>query len=149
MEERYARGAAFFRRWMMGLFTFTMMMKTESIKKSRVMEIRTFCMQTLKQAGCQVLATLVSPCRHRVCPAKLCKIVPLSGTSVSNLHTIDAMPSLPVMVQLRLRHLPRVPLENNQLFPDGELRLSRKRNRLQRFPSVQIPCRKTVPVKME
>ena len=43
-EERYARRAAFLRRLMMGLFTFTMMMKTERITKSLFKEIRTFCM---------------------------------------------------------------------------------------------------------
>ena len=55
MKERYAQGAAFFRRCKMGLFTFTMMMKTVRITKSLVMEIRIFCMLELKQAPYQCI----------------------------------------------------------------------------------------------
>ena len=50
VEERHARGGACFRRLKTGLFTFTMMMKTERITKSLVTEKLAFCMPISEHA---------------------------------------------------------------------------------------------------
>ena len=66
-EERYAQGDAFFRRWKKGLFTFTMMMKTVSMTKSLVIEIRTFCCMRPKQhESYQPAASAKSPAPAKV-----------------------------------------------------------------------------------
>src|SRR4051812_793081 len=50
------------------------------------------------------------------------------------------------MIQLRFCEHPFVSFENDLPVGDSNLRFSRKADRLQRLPTSQIPCRKTMPV---